>query len=87
MDMNMDINMSNMTYELNRIEIDQYALNQLLINLIKQMFIKNNIDDPNDIIYTIADYIDIHYESPIITTIALQLNIINLDGKWVWHIN
>ena len=81
------MNMSSITDELNRIEIDQYVLNRVLLNLIKQMFIKNNIDDPNDIIYTIADYIDIHHESPIITTIALQLNIINLDGKWVWHVD
>ena len=53
--------------EINRIELDQFGLNKILLNLILQMFIKNNIDDPNDIIATISDYIDVPINSPLIS--------------------
>lgn len=70
--------------ELNNIELDQYGLNRILINLILQMFIKNNVDDPNDIIYTIADYMSVQVESSVIGIIAGQLNIMNVEGRWIW---
>ena len=70
--------------ELNNIELDQYGLNRILINLILQMFIKNNVDDPNDIIYTIADYMTLQVESPVIGIIAGQLNIMNVEDQWIW---
>ena len=76
--------MTNMIDELNNIELDQYGLNRILINLILQMFIKNNIDDPNDIIYTIADYMSVQVETPVIGIIAGQLNIMNVEGRWIW---
>lgn len=70
--------------EINRIELDQFGLNKILLNLILQMFIKNNIDDPNDIIATISDYIDVPINSPLITALASQLNIMNVNNNWVW---
>lgn len=78
------MDMTNMIDELNNIELDQYGLNRILINLILQMFIKNNIDDPNDIIYTIADYMSVQVETPVIGIIAGQLNIMNVEGRWTW---
>ena len=79
---NMD--MEELTTEIDRIEYDQFGLNKILINLILQIFIKNNVDDPNDIINTIADYMSVSVESSIISTIAGQLNIIKLDDSWIW---
>ena len=76
--------MSNITNELNRIEVDQFGLNRLLLNLILQIFIKNNIDDPNDIITTISEYIDIPEDSSIIIALANQLNITNINNNWLW---
>ena len=70
--------------EINRIELDQFGLNKILLNLILQMFIKNNIDDPNDIIATISEYIDVPINSPLITALASQLNIMNVNNNWVW---
>lgn len=78
------MDMTNMIDELNNIELDQYGLNRILINLILQMFIKNNVDDPNDIIYTIADYMSVQVESSVIGIIAGQLNIMNVEGRWIW---
>lgn len=78
------MDMTNMIDELNNIELDQYGLNRILINLILQMFIKNNVDDPNDIIYTIADYMSVPVESSVIGIIAGQLNIMNVEGRWIW---
>ena len=78
------MNMSNITNELNRIEVDQFGLNRLLLNLILQIFIKNNIDDPNDIITTISEYIDIPEDSSIIIALANQLNITNINNNWLW---
>lgn len=78
------MDMTNMIDEINNIELDQYGLNRILINLILQMFIKNNVDDPNDIIYTIADYMSVPVETPVIDIIAGQLNIMNVEGRWIW---
>ena len=79
--------MTNIMDELNNIEVDQFGLNRLLLNLILQIFLKNNIDDPNDIMSTISDYIDIPITSPIIGSLAAQLNIMNVDNNWIWIIN
>ena len=79
--------MTNIMDELNNIEVDQFGLNRLLLNLILQIFLKNNIDDPNDIMATISDYIDIPITSPIIGSLAAQLNIMNVDNNWIWIIN
>ena len=69
---------------LNQIELDEFGLNRILINLILQIFIKNEITDPNDIINTIIQYLDIEYNNPIIYLIANKLNILNQSGNWIW---
>lgn len=81
------MDMTNIMDELNNIEVDQFGLNRLLLNLILQIFLKNNIDDPNDIMSTISEYIDIPINSPIIASLASQLNIMNLDNNWIWIVN
>ena len=81
------MDMTNIMDELNNIEVDQFGLNRLLLNLILQIFLKNNIDDPNDIMVTISEYIDITINSPIIASLASQLNIMNLDNNWIWIVN
>ena len=69
---------------LNQIELDEFGLNRILINLILQIFIKNEITDPNDIINTIIQYLDIECNNPIIYLIANKLNIFNQSGNWIW---
>ena len=78
------MDLSDIADELMKIDKDQYGLNKILLNLILQIFLKNNIDDPNDIIITIADYLNINNNSSLIYALAHQLNIMWNGTSWVW---
>lgn len=78
------MDLSSLSESLNQIENNEFGLNHILINLILQIFIKNNIDDPNDIINTISDYLEQDTNSLIILTIANKMNIMKSNGIWVW---
>ena len=69
---------------LEEIRIDEFGLNQILINLILQIFLKNDITDPNDIINSIAQYLNIENNLPLINLIASKLNIILVNQNWCW---
>ena len=69
---------------LNEIELDEFGLNRILINLILQIFIKNEITDPNDIINSIIQYLELNPDDEITYIIANKLNIINQNGIWIW---
>jgi len=78
------MDLSSISSQLNEIELNQFGLNKILINLILQIFIKNNIDDPNDIMVSISEYLDIDIGSSIINNLASQLNIMFSHNNWVW---
>ena len=78
------MDLSSISSQLNEIELNQFGLNKILINLILQIFIKNNIDDPNDIMVSISEYLDIDIGSSIINNLARQLNIMFDHNNWVW---
>ena len=78
------MDLSSISSQLNQIELDQFGLNKILINLILQIFIKNNIDDPNDIMSSISEYLDLDINSSIINTLASQLNIMLVNNNWIW---
>lgn len=79
--------MSSLDSELKEIELDQFGLNRLLLNLILQIFIKNNIDDPNDIMNSISEYLDLPTDCSAINSIANQLNIMKAENSWIWIIS
>tara|TARA_B100001093_G_scaffold520417_1_gene615640 strand:- start:7360 stop:7605 length:246 start_codon:yes stop_codon:yes gene_type:complete len=78
------MDLSSIANELSNIESNQFGLNKLLLNLILQIFLKNNIDDPNDIIITISEYLDVNPTSTLIIQLANQLNIMWNGSNWVW---
>ncbi len=78
----MDLN--SLTDSLNEIEIDEFGLNRILINLIIQIFIKNDITDPNDIMNTISQYLELDNNNSVINLIASKLNIMNTGNTWTW---
>ena len=78
------MDLSSLYEGINEIESNEFGLNRVLINLILQMFLKNNIDDPNDIINTIAQYLDIECHTPLIHIIAGKLNIMWQTDRWIW---
>ena len=78
------MNLSTIAEQLNAIELDQFGLNRILLNLILQMFLKNNIDDPNDIMNTIAEYLEQPVNSNIVMNVASNLNIMYVNNIWVW---
>ena len=81
------MDMSDMSNSLEQITIDQFGVNKLLVNVILQMFLKNNIDDPEEIINTLSDYLEVPVNSSIMVTLANELNISFINGLWVWVIN
>ena len=78
------MDLSSIANELSNIESNQFGLNKLLLNLILQIFLKNNVDDPNDIIITISEYLDVNPNSTLIIQLANQLNIMWNGSNWVW---
>ena len=78
------MDLSELTTSLNQIEDNEFGLNRILINLILQMFIKNNITDPDDIIISIAEYLDTEPHTPLIHCLAGKLNIMWSNCKWNW---
>jgi hypothetical protein len=78
------MDMSDLNCALCNIEDDEFAFNKILINLILQMFIKNNVDDPNDIILTIAQYLECETNTSFIHNLASKLNIMWTGNTWVW---
>ena len=78
------MDLSDIADELMKIDKDQYGLNKILLNLILQIFLKNNVDDPNDIVITIAEYLDLNSNSSLIIALAHQLNIMWNGNNWVW---
>jgi len=78
------MDLSDIADELMKIDKDQYGLNKILLNLILQIFLKNNVDDPNDIIITIAEYLNVNSDSSLIIALAHQLNIMWNGSNWVW---
>ena len=78
------MDLSSIANELSNIENNQFGLNKLLLNLILQIFLKNNMDDPNDIITTISEYIEIDQFNPLIIQLANQLNIMWNGNNWCW---
>ena len=78
------MNLSQLSESLNQIEDNEFGLNRILINLILQIFIKNNITDPDDIITSICEYLEIDYQCLLIHSIAGKLNIMWSNSKWVW---
>lgn len=78
------MDLSDLTNSLQQIEDNEFGLNRILINLILQIFIKNNITDPDDIISSIAEYLDTQPHTPIIHVLAGKLNIMWINNKWVW---
>lgn len=78
------MDLSTLAEQLNMIELDQFGLNRILLNLILQMFLKNNIDDPNDIMNCIAEYLEQPINSSIVFNIASNLNIMYVNNTWVW---
>ena len=79
--------MSNMSSSLEQLSIDQFGVNKILCNLILQMFLKNNVDEPDEIVNTIAQYLELPINSSIVEGIANELNISFINGIWVWVIN
>ena len=49
--------------------------------------VKNNVDDPDEIVNTIAEYLELPVNSHIIEGIANELNISFINGIWIWVIN
>ena len=78
------MDLSSLSDSLEEIRIDEFGLNQILINLILQIFLKNDITDPNDIINSIAQYLNIENNLPLINLIASKLNIILVNQNWCW---
>ena len=78
------MDLTDLTASLNQIEDNEFGLNRILINLILQMFIKNNITDADDIIISISEYLDTHQHTPLIHSLAAKLNIMWSNDKWVW---
>lgn len=78
------MDLSQLTQSLNQIEDNEFGLNRILINLILQIFIKNNITDADDIITSISEYLEIDCHSLLIHSIAGKLNIMWSNSKWVW---
>ena len=81
------MDMSDMSSSLEQVSIDQFGVNKILCNLILQMFLKNNVDEPDDIVNTIAQYLELPIDCPIVEGIANELNISLINGIWVWVIN
>ena len=81
------MDMSNMSSFLEQLSIDQFGVNKILCNLILQMFLKNNVDEPDEIVNTIAQYLELPINSSIVEGIANELNISFINGIWVWVIN
>ena len=79
--------MSDISRSLEQVTIDQFGINKILVNVILQMFLKNNVDDPDDIVNTLAEYLEVSVNSQIIEIIANELNISLINGIWVWVIN
>ena len=75
------MDMSDMSSSLEQVSIDQFGINKILCNLILQMFLKNNVDEPAEIVNTIAQYLELTIEG-----IANELNISFINGIWVWII-
>ena len=80
------MDMSDMSSSLEQVSIDQFGINKILCNLILQMFLKNNVDEPDEIVNTIAQYLELTIDSPIVEGIANELNISFINGIWVWII-
>ena len=78
------MDLSSLSDSLEEIRIDEFGLNQILINLILQIFLKNDITDPKDIINSIAQYLNIENNSALINLIASKLNIILVNQNWCW---
>jgi len=78
----MDLN--SLTQSLSQIEDNEFGLNRILINLILQIFIKNNITEPDDIIISIAEYLDTQPHTELIHMLAGKLNIMWSNDKWIW---
>ena len=78
------MDLSTLSEQLNVIELDQFGLNRILLNLILQMFLKNNVDDPNDIMSCIAEYLEQPINSSIVFNVASNLNIMYVNNNWVW---
>ena len=81
------MDMSDISNSLEQITIDQFGINKILVNVILQLFLKNNVDDPQDIVNTISEYLEVSVNSKIIETVANELNISLINGLWVWVIN
>ena len=81
------MDMSDISRSLEQVTIDQFGINKILVNVILQMFLKNNVDDPDDIVNTLAEYLEVSVNSQIIEIIANELNISLINGIWVWVIN
>ena len=81
------MDMTDMSRSLEQVSIDQFGTNKILCNLILQMFLKNNVDDPDEIVNTIAEYLELPVNSHIIEGIANELNISFINGIWIWVIN
>ena len=81
------MDMSDISSSLEQVTIDQFGINKILVTVILQMFLKNNIDDPDDIVNTIAEYLEVSVNSQIIETVANELNISFINGIWIWVIN
>ena len=81
------MDMSSMSNSLDQVSIDQFGINKILCNLILQMFLKNNVDEPDEIVSTIAQYLELTIDSPIVEGIANELNISFINGIWIWVIN
>ena len=78
------MDLTDLTASLNQIEDNEFGLNRILINLILQIFIKNNITDANDIIVSIAQYLDTEPHTQLIHSLAAKLNIMWSNDKWIW---
>ena len=76
--------MSSLFEGINDIESSEFGLNRVLINLILQMFLKNNINDPDDIINTISQYLEVECHCQLIHIIAGKLNIMWQTDRWIW---
>lgn len=78
------MDLSDLTNTLQQIENNEFGLNRILINLILQIFLKNNITEADDIMISISQYLDLEPNAPLIHIIANNLSIMFVDDKWIW---
>lgn len=78
------MDLTELSSSLNEIENSEFGLNRILINLILQIFIKNNMTDADDIIISIAQYLDTEPHTQLIHILAAKLNIMWSNDKWIW---